>query len=112
MLFQGVELWAEQKERLAAALEFHSRYLLAGKQASVPSYMCAANPDPGVIHLAYSPTMEVGFNALAGRMKMALPLTEKHLRTQVRTMPDPGQVLIMMYETLTHGDAVGWRRPL
>jgi hypothetical protein len=102
---QGVDLWAEQQPRLTAAMEIHSGFLLAGRNATPPAYMCAANPQPG-LRLAFSPTMEVGYHAYAGRLGEPLPLTARHLRTQVRTMPNPGQTLIMMYETLSHGDAI------
>ena len=102
---QGVDLWTEQAPRFAAAMEFHSKFLNAGKEAPVPPYMCSRSPDhPGGVTLAYAPTMEVGFNAVAVRLKMALPHTETHLKKSVRAMADPSNRW-MMYETLTHGDA-------
>ena len=58
------------------------------------------------VKLAYSPTMEVGFHAYSTRMNLSLPLTEQHLKQQVRQMPDPASVLIFCYETLSHGDVL------
>ena len=103
---QGVDLWTEQAPRFAAAMEIHSKFLNAGKEASVPLYMCSRSPDhPGRVTLAYAPTMEVGYNAIAVRLKMALAHTETHLKRSVRAMADPSSSLIYMYETLTHGEA-------
>lgn len=62
--------------------------------------------DGAGVKLAYSPTMEVGYHAYATRMKVSLPLTEQHLKTQVRNMPDPASQLIFCYETITHGDVL------
>lgn len=58
------------------------------------------------VKLAFAPTMEVGYHALSSRLKASLPLTEQHLKKQVRNMPDPASQLIFCYETLTHGDAL------
>ena len=125
---QGHDLWKAEQVRLVPAMEFHSRFLLLKKShdtnqtlaehyetllndkgtndpprpsTPAPSYVCSG----AGVHLSLSPTMEVGFNAYHNRMGIALPTTERHIDTQVRTMQDPGSQLIFMYETLTHGAA-------
>ena len=68
--------------------------------APIPHYMC----DGAEMKIELGMTMEVGYNAYAGRMNMSLPHTEKHLKTQVREIGDPCSQLIFCYETLTYGD--------
>jgi hypothetical protein len=99
---QGVDLWAEEEARLSASMELHSRLLLTDGRTPAPTYFCAGAGVKGTDNT--SPTMEVGYHAFARRgLHHALPLTAKHLETQVRADPDPAHVRAMSYETLTHG---------
>jgi hypothetical protein len=99
---QGVDLYAEQADRLAAALEFHAYYLLGNP---VPSYLCNGTG----LKVSQAPTFEIAHTALAirgagnGTALFSLPYTLAHLMTQVRTMADPSMMFMMIYETLTHG---------
>jgi hypothetical protein len=94
---QGVDLFAEEAGRLAAGLEFHAR-LLRGERP--PAYLCRA----GVVvdaNVTY-PTMEVGYARLA-TAAAPLPATLAHLVKDVRTLPEPVNRWMMVWETLTHG---------
>jgi hypothetical protein len=66
---QGVDLWGEQRQRLAAGLEFLAGYEL-GKP--VPSWLCGGRVNRGTAQY-----LEPGLNALAGRLGMSLPDTRR-----------------------------------
>ncbi len=88
---QGVDLFAEEPERLRAGYEFHAQFL---DKAAVPSWLCGgkltdATPDP---------MWEIGYNALFGRAGLDLPETKKLLPTIRPT----GATHHMAWETLTH----------
>jgi hypothetical protein len=87
---QGVDLWGEQKTRLAAGLEFHATYELG---APVPSWLCG-----GVVNLGTGGYWEVGYNALHTRLGLALPNTAKLLATRRPTSTDGHS---SAFETLT-----------
>ena len=139
---QGTDLYGEQGPRLAACMEFAALYVnLAPKDASgaAKHYDTPVNPavtvaaqEPSLCpnasgaatvtllntgslgNYVVQPTWEIGYNALATRLRLAMPLT-KQLLAQVRS-PPPGWVGIthhMGWETLTHGDvgAVGLPAP-
>ncbi|MYW63759.1 hypothetical protein GTY65_06650 [Streptomyces sp. SID8379] len=88
---QGVDLYGEVKDRLAAALEFHSRYQLGEKP---PSWLCG-----GKVQRDMGPDTEVGLSHLQGRLKMDLPQTEKLTREE---RPEGTDDLFVAWETLTH----------
>lgn len=102
-LIQGVDLYSEGagpgqvpfSQRLAATLEFHSKYLL---KSPAPRWLCGGAPT-----LEYMPTMEIGYTALAHRLGTALPNTLAHITTDVRTAGSNVDAHMMVYETLTHG---------
>ena len=71
---QGVDLWGEQKTRLAAGLEFHASYELG---AAVPSWLCG-----GQVNLGTGGYWEAGYDALHTRLGVALPLTGKLLASR------------------------------
>ncbi len=71
---QGVDLWAEQRTRFAAGLEFHSKYELG---AAVPSWLCG-----GVVSTASSPYWEEAYNALHNRLGVPLPYTGRLLASR------------------------------
>jgi hypothetical protein len=99
---QGVDLFGDAADRLVPSLEFHSGFLLGpgGGGDAPPKYMCGG----AGVKIEYLPTFEVAFAAYSrgGANASALPLTAKHLATQVRASSgvDPH---MMVFETLTHG---------
>lgn len=97
---QGVDLFAEQSTRLAAALEFNANLLLKG--VTPPSYLCGN----GKVDLRYMPTFVVGYNALGRRSGLPLPHTAAFINASVLPLPDPVDAHMMVYETLTHGGSM------
>lgn len=91
---QGVDLYGEVKDRLAAALELHSKYQLGTK---APSWLCG-----GKVQRDMGPDTEVGLQHLKGRLKMDLPQTEKLTHKQ---RPEGTDDLFVAWETLTHAAA-------
>jgi hypothetical protein len=95
---QGVDLFAKEQTRLAAAMEFHANILLGSKPGS---YVCR---NKGVVDGTVTyPTFEVGYNALHNRMKIDLPISYKHIIDDVRPMKLPVNRWMNAWETLTHG---------
>ncbi|MEU6766315.1 alginate lyase family protein [Streptomyces sp. NPDC046853] len=92
---QGVDLYGEVKERLLAALEFHSKYQLG---AEAPDWLCG-----GKVQRDMGPDTEVGLNHLRERLKLDLPETEKLTREQ---RPEGTDGLFVAWETLTHAENV------
>ncbi|MBO1338085.1 alginate lyase family protein [Streptomyces sp. VRA16 Mangrove soil] len=91
---QGLDLYGEVKDRLAAALEFHSKYQLG---AAAPAWLCG-----GKVQRDMGPDTEVGLAHLRGRLKMNLPQTEKLTREE---RPEGTDDLFVAWETLTHAQA-------
>ena len=92
VLIQGVDLFAEQADRIAAALEFHAK-LING--APVPATLCG-----GVLTaVSADPMWEIGYNAYATRLARALPETQMVIQAIRPTAVDHH----MAWETLTHG---------
>ena len=92
---QGVDLYAEEAERLRAGLEFHAKYL---NGASVPPTLCAG----ALTDADASPMWEIALNHFVTRRGNALPETQK-LALKLRPTGADHQ---MGWETLTHA-AVG-----
>lgn len=93
---QGVDLYAKEMDRLVAAAEFASSYLL-GKP--VTDILCSGEG----IHLTNASTFEVAYAHLAKIQRNPMPHTWKQIITHVR--PDSNQFsLTGCYETLTHGE--------
>ncbi|WP_369216732.1 alginate lyase family protein [Streptomyces flavofungini] len=90
---QGVDLYGEVKDRLRAALEFHSAYQLG---AEPPGWLCG-----GTVRRDMGPDTEVGLNHLRNRLKLAMPQTEKY--TEQRR-PEGTDDLFVAWETLTHAE--------
>lgn len=101
---QGIDLWSEQKHRLIAAMEFHSKLLVQDYAPAIPQYVCNGHG----AKLGFSPTMEVGYSAYVSRSTVLMPETAKHLKKDIRTMDSRSMCreLIMCFETLTHGVAL------
>ncbi|MEU5956149.1 alginate lyase family protein [Streptomyces sp. NPDC047525] len=90
---QGVDLYGEVKERLRAALEFHSKYQLGAK---APDWLCG-----GKVQRDMGPDTEVGLNHLRDRLKLELPETERFTDKQ---RPEGTDDLFVAWETLTHAE--------
>ncbi len=71
---QGVDLWGEQRTRLAAALEFHAPYELG---TPAPSWLCGGNINRGT-----GGYWEPAYNALHTRLGMGLQKTGELLATR------------------------------
>lgn len=89
---QGVDLYAEEQPRLVAYLELHAKHL---NGASV-SNLC----NTGINAVGSDPMWDIGYNAYAGRLGVALPETKKLLE-EIRPTDATHH---MAWETLTHGD--------
>jgi hypothetical protein len=88
---QGIDLYAEQAQRLTAALEFHAAYLL-GEPA--PAWLCG-----GHLNLRRSPTGEIAYHHFHDRRGLDLPLTARLISERVRPS---GTDHHMAWETFTH----------
>jgi Alginate lyase len=87
---QGVNLYAEMRERITKALEFHANYELG---AAVPSWLCGGTLDTGL-----GPTLEIAHNHYRNREGIRLPKT-----LQVIQAHRPwGADHFIAWETLTH----------
>jgi hypothetical protein len=92
-MIQGVDLFAEQADRITAALEFHAKFI---NGAAVPAALCG-----GALTAATAdPMWEIGYNAYATRLGRALPETQKVIQLIRPTSVDHH----MVWETLTHAD--------
>jgi hypothetical protein len=94
---QGLDLWAEIRDRVRAALEFHTRYELG---EPVPEWLCG-----GHVELGLGPVTEVAVNHLRHRLGMEMPHT---LLYTARQRPAGTDGLFVAWETLTHADNPGW----
>ncbi|MEI5099141.1 alginate lyase family protein [Streptomyces sp. PmtG] len=90
---QGVDLYGEVKDRLRAALEFHSGYQLG---ATAPGWLCG-----GRLQRDLGPDTEVALNHLRGRLGMDLPHTRK---LTLERRPEGTDDLFVAWETLTHAE--------
>lgn len=89
---QGLDLYAEGKDRLRHAMGFHSGLQLG---EPVPSWLCG-----GSVNLGLGPTFEVGYNALHNRMGISMSRTQR-LVEQGRPA---GVSHFLGWETLTHAE--------
>lgn len=90
---QGEDVYAEQKQRMVATMEFNAPFA-AG--AAVPNWLCGGRlnrPTP-------SPTWEIAYNHYHNRLGMDLPNT-KNLIAKIRPT---GIEYHMAWETLTHAE--------
>jgi hypothetical protein len=91
---QGIDLYTEQAKRITAGLEFHAKFETG---APAPSWLCG-----GVLGRVTppQPTWEVGYNAYANRLGMALPNTQ----ALVAKIRPTGVGFHMVWESLTHAE--------
>lgn len=95
---QGVDLYGEELPRIATGMEFHAGLLLEKESSpptATPSWLCR-----GTVHGGNSNTWEIALNHYANRVNVSLP----HTREQVMGHRPTGAGLMMVWETLTHGD--------
>ena len=90
---QGVDLHAEQANRIAAALEFHAKFI---NGAAVPATLCTG----ALTAVTADPMWEIGYNAYAARLGRALPETQMVIQAIRPTSVDHH----MAWETLTHAE--------
>ncbi|MET7995447.1 alginate lyase family protein [Amycolatopsis sp. NPDC005232] len=91
---QGQDLYpTDIGERLRQALGFQSKYELG---AAVPSNLCG-----GSLNLGLGPVTEVGYNALHGRLGIAMTNTQALTERQ---RPAGTNNLFVAWQTLTHAD--------
>jgi hypothetical protein len=87
---QGLDLYAEGKDRLRHAMGFHAGLQLG---EPVPSWLCG-----GAVKKGLGPVLEVGFNALNTRMGIGMSRT----RQLVEQSRPAGTSHFLGWETLTH----------
>ena len=113
---QGVDLYKEEKKRIIAGVEFHTKYLNlhsdkhiklnfgSYKEKDIESWLCRNNIQSGsnyvVITNTSSKTYEVVYNHYVNRLGMSLPNTYDYIYSKRPTT----QREVTMWETLTHGE--------
>ncbi|GIE95009.1 alginate lyase family protein [Paractinoplanes rishiriensis] len=88
---QGEDLWPSVQERTRQALGFHTKF---ENGTAVPSSICG-----GSVVKGFGPVTEVAYNALAGRLGIAMTNTQQY--TEARR-PQGTNNLFVAWETLTH----------
>ena len=109
---QGVDLYKEEKKRIMAGVEFHTKYLNLNykenskgyRERDIESWLCPNNIQSGqnyvVIPNASSKTYEIVYNHYVNRMGSALPNTHDYIYPKRPT----GERGVTTWETLTHGE--------
>jgi len=87
---QGLDLYAEQGDRIIAAMEYQAQFLPPNN-----------TPVPPYLEFSLQPTWEIAYNHFHHRLGLALPLMAKVIPTNRPTGADLNH---MVWETLTHGD--------
>ena len=87
---QGLDLYAEQGDRIMAAMEYQAQFLPPNN-----------TPVPPYLEFSLQPTWEIAYNHFHHRLGLALPLMAKVIPTNRPTGADLNH---MVWETLTHGD--------
>jgi hypothetical protein len=90
---QGLDLYAEARERLTKAFEFHANLDLG---APAPSWLCGGRVDTGL-----GPVMEIAYNHYHNRVGDPMPKTQQVLARR-RPLGDDGHFIA--WETLTSAD--------
>jgi hypothetical protein len=89
---QGVDLFAEQSQRIVAGLEFHAQYL---DGVAAPSWLCGGMPN-----LSTEQMWEIGYNEYANRLGLSLP----HTKNVIAKIRPTGTGKHMVWESLTHAE--------
>jgi hypothetical protein len=87
---QGLDLYAEESERIRAGYEFNTQYVPG---VAVPDWLCG-----GAVQTNHSPAGEIVLNHYVGRKGLAMPNTQRLVRSR-RPLGSANQ---MVWETLTH----------
>jgi Alginate lyase len=93
---QGVDLFAAEKDRLAAALQFNSSLELGNP---IPANLCGGTVQLSKVRATYV----LGYNQLHNRLGISLPTTLDFITRDVLTNPQPvDSGHIQIFEPLTH----------
>ena len=87
---QGLDLYAEQGDRMIAAMEFQAQFLPPNKATPPPS-----------LEFSLQPTWEIAYNHFHHRLRRELPKMAAVIPTNRPTGADTNH---MVWETLTHGE--------
>ncbi|GAA2688392.1 alginate lyase family protein [Streptomyces lunalinharesii] len=90
---QGLDLWAEGRQRLLKALELHTAY---DNGTSTPHWLC-----DGTVKTGLGPAVQLAYNEYHGREGIAMPQTARY----VAAHSPFGVNYFIGWETLTHTDA-------
>ncbi|MFJ8622572.1 alginate lyase family protein [Kitasatospora sp. NPDC093550] len=90
---QGLDLWAEGRQRLVKALEFHAAY---ENGAKAPGWLCG-----GAVQTGLGPAVQLAYNEYHLREGIAMPQTQEY----VAAHSPFGANYFIGWETLTHTDA-------
>ena len=94
---QGLDLYAENEQRLIAAMEFHAS-AISGNPAPKEYF-----PD-GFVPARWLPTWEIAYNHFHNRAGLNLPATEALIRTKVRPSSFAATHNNMVWESMTHAE--------
>ncbi len=109
---QGVDLYKEEKKRIMAGVEFHTKYLKLNyngsnrgyKEFNIENGLCRNNISAGdnYVQIGHtsSKSYEVVYNHYVNRMGMSLPNTHDYIYSKRPT----GERTVTTWETLTHGN--------
>jgi hypothetical protein len=109
---QGVDLYKEEKRRIIAGAEFHTKYLNLNyngrnrgyRETNIENWLCRNNIRSGnnyvVIGSTSDKTYEVVYNHYVNRMGISLPNTHDYIYSK-RPATQRG---VSVWETLTHGE--------
>ncbi|RZQ60518.1 alginate lyase family protein [Amycolatopsis suaedae] len=89
---QGQDIYPEIQDRLRHAMGFHARFELGES----PGGLC-----DGTIKRGLGPVLEVGYNALAGRMGIPMNNTQRLVEQR---RPEGTNMLFAAWQTLTHAN--------
>lgn len=92
---QGIDLYAEVRERLSDGFYFHARYETG---TPVPSWLCGGSVTKGL-----GPVTEVGYNHFHNRLGMEMPTTLRYTESK----RPAGVSHFLAWETLTHANNPG-----
>jgi Alginate lyase len=90
---QGVDLYAEARDRMMDASYFHVRYELG---AAVPSWLCGGSVDKGL-----GATTEVLVNHYRNRLNLPMDTSQRYTESK----RPAGANYFLAWETLTHADS-------
>jgi hypothetical protein len=93
---QGLDLYAEQSERITSTMEFHTKY--DRNNAIIPASICKGKL---IRDAGFKGTLEIAYNHYANRKGISLPNTKEWLSNGNRFAPGRFHYA---WETLTHGD--------